>query len=243
MYGSRHTSLYLFLLSGCLLLGSRIVTAQAPADIRPLIRDWTTAQRAVLQDTLRALGAQTGQEPQQAYEQLSEDKRQAVIRYIQAGARPASAATHSLPTQERSTKGAAVAPIPEAEPLLLPFSAIRPDTIPRTQVRWDQDTIFYGNIEEGTLLLDSFVVTNTGDRPYQIRDVRASCDCTIVKYPSNPILPGRSAAVRIEFDSTRKAGRAQPGIIVYDNSIPNRRSILYLDGEVVPRKQVKVIRQ
>lgn len=240
MYGSRHTSLFLLLLPGLLLLGSHIAPAQAPADIRPLIRDWTAGQCAVLQDTLRALGAQAGQEPQQAYEQLSEDKRLAVIRYIRAGAVPA-ATTATPPGQ--SAKGAPVAPVAEALPLFSPFFASRRDTLPRTQVRWDQDTIYYGNIEEGTLLLDSFVVTNIGDRPYEIQDVRANCDCTIIRYPSDPVLPGRSAAVRILFDSTRKVGRAQPGIIVYDNSLPNRRSILYLDGEIVPRQQVKVIRQ
>lgn len=117
------------------------------------------------------------------------------------------------------------------------------DTTPRTKVRWAHDTLFFGKIEEGTLLLDSFVVTNIGDKPYLIRDVRASCDCTIIKYPQKPLLPGQSAALRLEFDSTRKAGPTQPGIIVYDNSSPNARSILYLDGEVTPRKQVKVIRQ
>lgn len=117
------------------------------------------------------------------------------------------------------------------------------DTTPRTKVRWAQDTLFFGKIEEGTILLDSFVVTNIGDKPYLIREVRANCDCTVIKYPKKPLLPGQSAALRLEFDSTRKAGPTQPGIIVYDNSSPNARSILYLDGEVTPRKQVKVIRQ
>lgn len=107
-----------------------------------------------------------------------------------------------------------------------------------TTVRWNHDTLSFGLIEEGTILLDSFVVTNTGKVPYQIRDVRTSCDCTVLRFPKTAIQPGQTATVRVEFDSQGKAGKAQPGIIVYDNT-PNLRSILYLNGRVVPRKKPK----
>lgn len=108
-----------------------------------------------------------------------------------------------------------------------------------TTVQWQPDTIQFGVIEEGTILLDSFVVTNTGTVPYQIRNVRSTCECTVLRYPKTPIQPGKSAAIRVEFDSQGKAGMAQPGVIVYDNSTPNLRSILYFNGRVVPRKKPK----
>lgn len=117
-----------------------------------------------------------------------------------------------------------------------------PEKVGYTTVRWDRDTIPYGQIEEGTILLDSFIVTNTGTAPYIIKEAKGNCDCTVLRYPSFPVMPGDSAAVRIEFDSDRKMGRARPGIIIYDNSRPNQRSILYLDGYVMPRREVKVIR-
>jgi hypothetical protein len=111
-----------------------------------------------------------------------------------------------------------------------------------TTVRWDRDTLPFGQIEEGTILLDSFTVFNTGTAPYIIQGAKSSCDCTVLHYPDFPVMPGDSARVRIEFDSAKKVGRARPGIILYDNSRPNRRNILYLDGFVLPRKAVKVIR-
>lgn len=115
-------------------------------------------------------------------------------------------------------------------------------TMPRTTVTWNRDTLFFGELEEGNYLLDSFVVRNTGVNPYHIKDVRTTCDCAIVKYPKEPLQPGGTAAVRFEFDSRRKAGYTQPALIVYDNSSPNLRKILYLDGTVVPRKNVKILR-
>lgn len=97
--------------------------------------------------------------------------------------------------------------------------------------------MFFDNIYEGAILLDSFRVTNTGERPYMIRDVKTSCDCTVLKFPKEPLLPGQTAAIRVEFDSAGKAGPAQPGIIVYDNSKPNSRNILYLSGYIIPKKK------
>ncbi len=111
-----------------------------------------------------------------------------------------------------------------------------------TQVVWNRDTFHFGEIEENILLLDSFIVKNIGKEPYIIREIKTTCDCALVKYPKKPILPGQSGTIRIEFDSTGKSGAAYPGIVVYDNSRPNRRSILYLDGFIIPRRKIQVIR-
>ena len=109
----------------------------------------------------------------------------------------------------------------------------------KTTVRWEPDTLYFGDINEGMILLDSFRVTNTGEFPYVIRSVKASCDCTVLRYPKEPLAPGQSATIRVEFDSAGKAGDALPGIVVYDNSRPNMRHILYLQGHIIPRKKPK----
>lgn len=115
------------------------------------------------------------------------------------------------------------------------------DKIPRTTVSWNRDTIRFGQVEEGSIVIDSFRVTNTGVYPYIVRDVKASCDCTVLQFPKFPVMPGETATVRVEFDSQGKIGRATPGIVVYDNSTPNTRNILYLDGAILPRVKKKDI--
>lgn len=109
----------------------------------------------------------------------------------------------------------------------------------KTTVQWEPDTLFFGEIDEGMILLDSFKVINTGDQPYIIRSVKASCDCTVLRFPKEPLLPGDTATIRVEFDSAGKAGDALPGIVVYDNSRPNARNIIYLSGYIIPRKKPK----
>lgn len=113
------------------------------------------------------------------------------------------------------------------------------ETDDRTTVRWAKDTLQLGQVYEGDALIDSFQVTNTGSRPYIIKDIKATCDCTVLRRPSYPIMPGETASVRVEFDSRGKVGRTTPGVVVYDNTRPNGRHIVYLNAEVLPRVKPK----
>lgn len=108
-----------------------------------------------------------------------------------------------------------------------------------TTTSWNKDTFLFGNITAGTLLIDSFQVTNNGTTPYLIHHTKTTCDCTILRAPDHPIMPGETAVIRFEFDSSDKLGIVQPALIVYDNSIPNKRHILYLKGNVSARKRPK----
>jgi hypothetical protein len=109
----------------------------------------------------------------------------------------------------------------------------------RTTVRIKQDTLQLGKVEAGEIIIDSFLITNTGSRPYQIRDAKASCDCTVLRRPAFPVMPGETVAIRVEFDTRGKIGLSTPGIVFYDNSRPNGRQIVYLRGEVIPRVKPK----
>lgn len=104
-------------------------------------------------------------------------------------------------------------------------------------VYWERDTVFFNDLPEGTVLLDSFRVTNSGGTPYSIASVKSTCDCAVLNPPQHPIMPGESAILRIQFDSSGKLGTATPAIILYDNSTPNKRHILYLSGNIVARKK------
>lgn len=113
------------------------------------------------------------------------------------------------------------------------------DTDDRTTVRWAQDTIQIGSVNEGEVITRSFQVTNTGAKPYIIKDVKATCDCTVLHRPSFPIMPGETADIRVEFATAGKIGKTTPGVIVYDNTRPNGRHIVYLNAEIVPRVKPK----
>lgn len=122
------------------------------------------------------------------------------------------------------------------------LNAIQPRTDgrpERTYVRWSRDTIQLGEIQEGTIYLDSITVTNKGSRPYSITNVKTACDCTVLQVPKFPVLPGESATLRFEFNSRGKKGKIKTGIVIEDNSTPNTRSIIYLKGTVKGEKGKK----
>jgi len=109
----------------------------------------------------------------------------------------------------------------------------------RTTVRFKRDTLHFGQVWEGEIILDSFLVTNTGARPYTVQDVKATCDCTVLRRPERPIMPGETAAIRVEFDTKGKIGITTPGVVIYDNTKPNGRQIVYLQAEIIPRSKPK----
>ena len=111
--------------------------------------------------------------------------------------------------------------------------------LPTTSVQWDRDTIYFGSIVEGNPVIDSFLLTNTGNQPYLVSSTKTTCDCTVIKAPEYPVMPGETAVFRVEFDSQGKRGTAIPALLVYDNSWPNKRNILYLKGEITPRKRLR----
>lgn len=113
------------------------------------------------------------------------------------------------------------------------------ETDERTTVRFAQDTLQFGQVTEGEIIIDSFLVTNTGAKPYRIKEVKATCDCTVLRHPLYPVMPGETVAVRVEFDTRGKIGHTTPGVVLYDNTRPNGRQIVYLHAEVVPRVKPK----
>jgi hypothetical protein len=174
-----------------------------PADIRTQLKALTVNEKLKLLEYMRYMGTNLDKEVQHTYEQLSNEKRNRALAYID---------------MQKAGDGA---------------------DVPRTTVEYHRDTVNFGNIVEGIVVIDTFQFTNTGNAPYIIREVKSSCDCTVLKRPEFPIMPGETSTLRVEFDSNGKAGTSQPGVIIYDNSSPNGRNIVYLKGSVSPRVKPK----
>ncbi|MBQ0157508.1 MAG: DUF1573 domain-containing protein [Bacteroidales bacterium] len=64
--------------------------------------------------------------------------------------------------------------------------------------------------------ITTFTLTNAGDAPLLIRDVRTDCGCTSVDYPQTAIAPGESANLTVSFDA-QQLGHFTKYIGVYTN--------------------------
>lgn len=98
-------------------------------------------------------------------------------------------------------------------------------------ITFDKTTIEYGNVAKGSDGHRFFKVTNTGDKPLIISKVTASCGCTTPEWSQDPILPGKSAQIKVGYN-TQINGDFVKNIEVFSNDPENSRSVVYIKGKV-----------
>ena len=63
----------------------------------------------------------------------------------------------------------------------------------------------------------SLSIQNTGSIPLVMNDVTTSCGCTVVDYPKQPILPGKSDTLHISYQAEHP-GHFNKTISIYCNT-------------------------
>lgn len=92
-------------------------------------------------------------------------------------------------------------------------------------ITFSEKVFDFGEIEEGDVVEHTFKFTNTGKSPLIISNARASCGCTVPKWPTYPISPGQSGEIDVKFNSKDKAGEIDKSVTVTANTLPNKTSI------------------
>ena len=60
----------------------------------------------------------------------------------------------------------------------------------------------FGTIEQGTPQETVFTFTNTGNAPLIITDAKSSCGCTVPNPPKDPIAPGETGELKVNFNGS-----------------------------------------
>lgn len=100
-------------------------------------------------------------------------------------------------------------------------------------ITFDTTTFDYGTIKPSADGTRFFNVTNTGDKPLIISNVKPSCGCTTPEFSQDPILPGKSAKIKVGYN-TALNGQFNKMIEVFSNDPVNSRSVIYIKGNVDP---------
>ncbi|MFN4255151.1 MAG: DUF1573 domain-containing protein [Saprospiraceae bacterium] len=95
---------------------------------------------------------------------------------------------------------------------------------------FEQTTIDYGTIFQGSEPLRQFKFTNTGSEPLIIKDARGSCGCTVPTYPQEPVMPGESATIDVRYD-TQRIGAFTKTVTLTTNEATESRT-LTIKGDV-----------
>ncbi|WP_407404790.1 DUF1573 domain-containing protein [Chryseobacterium sp.] len=100
-------------------------------------------------------------------------------------------------------------------------------------ITFDKTTYEYGDIKPGSDGHRFFTVTNTGDKPLILSNVKPSCGCTTPEWSQDPILPKKSAKIKVGYN-TATPGAFNKLIEVFSNDPVNSRSVIYIKGNVDP---------
>lgn len=104
---------------------------------------------------------------------------------------------------------------------------------PITAIEFVEPEFDFGKVNEGEKVQHVYKYTNTGTEPLIISNAKGSCGCTVPKWDKEPLAPGESAEIVVEFNSKNKKGKRNQKVTITANTDPIR-TFIYLKGEVEP---------
>jgi hypothetical protein len=108
------------------------------------------------------------------------------------------------------------------------FAQAKKETIEskhQAEIKFEEPQHDFGTIKEGSVVSWEFRFQNVGDTLLILKNVLTSCGCTIVEWPKEPIKPGESASIIVNFDSKGKEGRFNKVVNILSNSSSNSSRI------------------
>ncbi len=106
-------------------------------------------------------------------------------------------------------------------------------TYPVTSLEFDSESHDFGTVSEGDIVSYTFTVVNTGEEPLIISNCKGSCGCTVPACPQEPILPGETGKIPVEYNSKGKSGEDVKTVTVTANTQP-ANSILTISVNTIP---------
>jgi hypothetical protein len=110
------------------------------------------------------------------------------------------------------------------------------------KIEFKEETINYGTVTKGE---DSgkrvFEFTNTGNEPLLISDAKSSCGCTVPSYPKEPIAPGATGTIEVQYNMN--PGPISKTITITTNAINKENGMIALriKGNVIVKEEKSVL--
>ncbi len=107
---------------------------------------------------------------------------------------------------------------------------------PTTTIKYEKDRHDFGTVNEGEVVKYAFKFTNTGKEPLLINNAKGSCGCTVPTWPKEPVAPGGSGELVVEFNTKGKPGKQSKRVTVTANTVPTE-TFIEVAGEVIGKEQ------
>jgi len=104
---------------------------------------------------------------------------------------------------------------------------------PEAGIAWKATTIDLGKIEQGKPVTVEFELSNPSMVPLIINAVRPACGCTAADYPKEPIVPGKSATIKLTYNAASTGPFTKSTTVTTNASEGN--TVLIIKGEVLKK--------
>ena len=100
--------------------------------------------------------------------------------------------------------------------------------------KFKEETHDYGEVPEGPLAETDFEFKNVGKKPITITEAHGSCGCTVPKWPSEPILPGKKGVIHVAYTTQGRQGMIMKDVTINSNA-QQSPIVLHIRGTVKPK--------
>ena len=91
------------------------------------------------------------------------------------------------------------------------------------EMKFEAEVLDYGTVKYDANGVREFKIKNVGKSPLTISNVQGQCGCTATTidgkpgWPQEPILPGKTASVKVKYD-TKRAGPFEKNVTITSNA-------------------------
>ncbi len=96
-------------------------------------------------------------------------------------------------------------------------SATSATVAPKENLTLKEAEYDFGKIPQGKPVTHDFVISNTGNEPFALDNVRASCGCTTPVWNKDTIPVGGTAIIKVGYNSANEGPFSKPVTITYNH--------------------------
>ncbi len=67
--------------------------------------------------------------------------------------------------------------------------------------KFNEEKHNFGKIKQNVPVIYYFEITNNSNKPLVIESATASCGCTVPEYPKEPIVPGKTSKIKVQYNA------------------------------------------
>jgi hypothetical protein len=118
-----------------------------------------------------------------------------------------------------------------AAAFIIAAGAMAQTTKPDDVAKFNTNKYDFGKVKQSVPAVYSFEITNTSNKPLVIENAHATCGCTVPEYQKDPILPGKSAKIKVQYNAAN-GGQFDKTVFVKFAGVDEEKS-LGITGEVL----------